>query len=185
LIYIKSKMLLPQEDISLEEEILDDDPREELIKRLMEYKKFKDAAVHLREKEEESNYIFKRFMPASELDVPQNEEEGFESSVFDLIAAFTEVLKNMPKEDFKIVLNEEYTVEEKMELILSLIAQKGVIYFNNIWSRIRSRLEAVVFFLALLELMRMKKIIIRQIGLFGEIKIFKPLPVLRKDGKHN
>ncbi len=186
LLYIKSRMLLPQEDMVLDEEISDDDPREELINRLMEYKKFKEAAGLLRDKEEEGSEVFKRYLSQSDIDLTQGEDlssEGFEASIFDLISAFTEALKNIPKEDFKVVLDEEHTVEEKMEFVMSLLDRKGAIYFNNIWTRIRSRIEAVVFFLALLELIRLKKIIIRQIGLFGEIKIFKPLPVLNNDGK--
>ena len=65
-----------------------------------------------------------------------------------------------------------------MNFILTLLEHKGVIYFSNIWSKIRSRMEAVVFFLALLELIRLKKILIRQVDLFGEIKILKPWPVI-------
>ncbi|MDP8215790.1 MAG: segregation/condensation protein A [Candidatus Kaelpia imicola] len=186
LLYIKSRMLLPQEEVVLDEEIPDDDPREELVNRLMEYKKFKEAAGLLKDKEEEGSEVFKRYLSRSDIDLTQSEDppyEGFEASIFDLISAFTETLKNIPKEDFKVVLDEEHTVEEKMEFVISLLDQKGVIYFNNIWGRIRSRIEAVVFFLSLLELIRLKKIIIRQIGLFGEIKIFKPLPVLDSDGK--
>jgi segregation and condensation protein A len=186
LLFIKSRMLLPQEDVVLDDEIPDDDPREELINRLLEYKKFKEAAGLLRDKEEEGGEIFKRYLPKSDIDLTKGEEmpnEGFEASIFDLIAAFTEALKNIPKDDFQVVLEEEYTVEEKMDLVISLLDRKGVIYFNSIWSRIRNRIEAVVFFLALLELIRLKKIMIRQTGLFGEIKIFKPLPTLNNHGR--
>ena len=181
LLLIKSKMLLPQEEVVLEEEIPEQDPREELVKKLLEYKKFKDAALLLREKEQEGSEIFRRFIssPAEVTEDNASEFKGFEASIFDLISAFTKVLKNVPQDDFKTVLEEEYSVEEKMDFILTLLAQKGVLYFNNVWNRIRSRVEAVAFFLALLELIRLKKIILRQIGLFGEIKIFKPLPVLK------
>ena len=178
LLYIKSRMLLPQEEEFMDDEIPDEDPREELVKKLLEYKKFKEVAGILKEKETESSDVFKRYVAVPEGIMEDDEEcQGFEASIFDLISAFTEALKNIPKDDFKVVLDQEHTVEEKTEFILTLLDQKGVIYFKNIWSRIRSRLEAVVFFLALLELIRLKKIIIRQIGLFGEIKISKPLPV--------
>jgi segregation and condensation protein A len=178
LLYIKSKMLLPQEEINLEEEIPEEDPRQELVKRLLEYKKFKEVAQLLKEREEEGSVVFKRFVPEGERNLEFEEEiQGFEASVFDLISAFTKVMKNIPKEEFQVVLEEEYSVEEKIDFILSLLDQKGVIYFSSIWKRIRNRMEAVVFFLALLELIRLKKILIRQIGLFGEIKIFRPLPV--------
>ncbi len=179
LLLIKSKMLLPQEEVSLDQEIPDEDPREELVKRLLEYKKFKEVAMVLKEKEEEGSEIFRRFLSLPEDSIElEDDSQGFEASIFDLISAFTEVLKNIPKEDFNIILEEEHNVEEKISFILTLLDQKGVIYFNSIWTRIRSRIEAVVFFLAILELIRQKKIIIRQIGLFGEIKIVKPLPVI-------
>lgn len=177
LLYIKSKMLLPQEEVLLEEEIPEEDPREELVRRLLEYKKFKEAAMILREREQEVGEVFKRRINLEEESIGFEEEfKGFEASIFDLLSAFAKVLKNIPKEEFKPYLEEEYTVEEKMDFILSLLEQKGVIYFNNIWNRIRNRMEAVVLFLALLELIRLKKIMVRQIGLFGEMKIFKPLP---------
>ena len=148
----------------------------------MEYKKFKEAAGILKEKEIEGSEVFKRYVSVSdEVMADSGEYEGFESGIFDLISAFTRALKNIPKDDFKVVLDEEHTVEEKTGFILTLLDEKGVVYFKNIWSRITSRLEAVVFFLALLELIRLKKIIIRQSGLFGEIKISKPLPVLNND----
>jgi len=182
LLYIKSRMLLPQEETLLEDEIPDEDPREDLVRKLLEYKKFKEAASVLKEKETEGSEVFKRYVSVPDEVIADSEEyEGFESSIFDLISAFTQALKNIPKDDFKVVLDEEHTVEEKVGFILTLLDEKGVIYFKNIWSRIKSRLEAVVFFLALLELIRLKKIIIRQSGLFGEIKISKPLPVLNNE----
>lgn len=179
LLYIKSKMLLPQEEVSLEDEIPEEDPREELVQRLLEYKKFRQAALLLKEREDQSSQVFRRFVSIPEEELEFEEEfKGFEASIFDLLSAFSKVLQSLPREDLGLMLEEEHSLEEKMEFILSLLNQKGVIYFNNIWTRIRSRLEAVVFFLALLELIRMKKILVRQFGLFGEIKIFKPLPVL-------
>ncbi|HDI45905.1 MAG TPA: hypothetical protein ENF60_01050 [Candidatus Omnitrophica bacterium] len=179
LVYIKSKMLLPQEEVNLEEEIPEDDPRQELVQRLLEYKKFKEAAFILKQREEQSSAVFKRFIPEEEKNVEfEDEFRGFEASIFDLISAFTRVIKNIPKDEFQTVLEEEYSVEEKIDFILSLLAHKGVIYFSSIWKRIKNRMEAVTFFLALLELIRLKKIIIRQVGLFGEIKIFRPLPII-------
>ena len=184
LLYIKSKMILPQEEINLEEEIPGEDPRGELVQRLLEYKKFKEVAQLLKEREEEGSVVFKRFIPEGERSLEFEEEiQGFEASIFDLISAFTKVMKSIPKEEFKVVLEEEYSVEEKIDFILSLLDRKGVIYFSSIWKRIKNRMEAVVFFLALLELIRLKKIIIRQIGLFGEIKIFRPLPVAVHAGR--
>ena len=184
LVYIKSKMLLPHEEVNLEEEIPEDDPRQELVQRLLEYKKFKEVAQILKEREEQSSVVFKRFITDEEKYVEFEEEfQGFEASIFDLTSAFTRVIKNIPKDEFQVVLEEEYSVEEKIDFILSLLDHKGVIYFSSIWKRIKNRMEAVAFFLALLELIRLKKIIIRQVGLFGDIKISRPLPIVTHAGK--
>jgi segregation and condensation protein A len=177
LIYIKSKMLLPQDE--LEEEVLDEDPREELAKKLAEYKKFKEAAQILREKEKGTSKIYyrRRIPPDIELEF-EDDFKGFEASIFDLISAFDKVLKNIPKKEFLEIIEEEYTVDEKIDFITVLLEEKGILYFDQIWDRIRNKLEAIVTFLALLELIKIRCIIVRQIGLFGEIKIMKPLPVL-------
>jgi len=87
LMQIKSKLLLPPEERPLEEEE-ELDPREELVRRLLEYKKFKEAAGRLEELEQEQAQVFRRRVSPEGVDLPQAEEEYFETSIFDLISAF-------------------------------------------------------------------------------------------------
>ena len=118
LMQIKSKMLLPAEE-SVEEE--QEDPRAELVKRLLEYEKFKQIAEQLREKEITQQDVFKR--PKTESPAPDTKEEGnkevyFEASIFDLINAFSQALKDIPREVFYEVIKDQYTVEQKVHDIL-------------------------------------------------------------------
>ena len=113
LISIKSKMLLPREEV---EEELEEDPREELIKKLLEYEKFKEAAEFLRDKEVERNRYYRR---PSQDSAPT--EVYIEASIFDLISAFKTALKEIPKDIFFEVIKDEFTVEEKMHDLLHLI----------------------------------------------------------------
>ncbi|MBI3008382.1 MAG: segregation/condensation protein A, partial [Candidatus Omnitrophica bacterium] len=96
LMHIKSRMLLPPEELEeLEEE--EEDPRAELVRRLLEYKKFKEAAKQLEERELGQRNVFTRVSPA------EDEEKGtfFEASLFDLISAFSKVIEGIPKEAFQ------------------------------------------------------------------------------------
>lgn len=183
LIYLKSKMLLPQDE--QEQEEIEEEIRSELIDKLEEYRKFKEAARVLEERRQSSIQYFHRRTVPEIIDLDFTEEfRGFEASIVDLIDAFSKVLKRIPSQRFIEVIAEEYTIEEKIDFILTLLEEKGIIYFDQIWNRMRNRMEAIVTFLALLELIKSRLLIIRQIGLFGQIRVLKPLPCLRsEDGK--
>ncbi len=171
LMHIKSKMLLPQET-NLQEDIPDDerDPRAELVKRLLEYQQFKEAADALRAKERARQDIFKR-QPV--LEDKESGESYFEASLFDLINAFSKALKDVPKELFYEVIKDEFTVEGKVHDLLHMIAQTTHIKLTRLFERAKSRLEAIATFLAVLELIRLKEIIVVQKNVFGEIEVFR------------
>jgi len=165
LINIKSKMLLPREEIPQEEE---EDPRQELVKKLLEYQKFKEVAQHLREREvKRLKYITRSAAP------PQFKEVYFEASIFDLINAFKTALKEVPREIFFEVVKDEFTVEEKIHDILHLLLDKEKVYLEELFTRARNKLEIVVIFLAILELIRLKEIVTIQEELFGPIIIMR------------
>ncbi len=170
LMQIKSKMLLPaQETESTEEE--EGDPRAELVKRLLEYEKFKQIAQELREKENNQRDVFKR--PKVEIDktTSNNKEVYFEASIFDLINAFSAALKDVPKELFYEVIKDEFTIEEKIHEILHLLLVSPSVRLSELFGKAKNKIEIIVCFLAILELMRMKEIIARQTELFQEIEI--------------
>lgn len=169
LMHIKSKMLLPKTE---EEEREEEDPRAELVRRLLEYKKFKEAAGDLLFMEKKQKDIFSRSVPD---DVKYVKENGdyFEASLFDLITAFTKVMKEIPKETFHKVIKDEFTVEEKMHDIFHMLVKNSVIYFTELFKKAKNKLEIITTFLALLELIRLKEVIIRQRQMFGDIEIIQ------------
>lgn len=186
LMQIKSKMLLPAEESTGSEED-QEDPRAELVRRLLEYEKFKEIAEKLRQKESDQREVFKR--PKSELnidkDLPEEKEVYFEASIFDLINAFSRALKDIPKEVFYEVIKDEFTVEEKVHEILHLLLVKTTMQLSELFAKAKNKVEIVVTFLAILELVKMKEVIARQTELFEDIEISRNknniIPYERRD----
>jgi len=163
LINIKSKMLLPQPEEPQESE---EDPREELVRRLLEYEKFKEAADFLRKKEFERNRYFKRTTTEA-----SSGEVYIEASIFDLISAFKSALKEIPKDIFFEVVKDEFTVEDKIHDLLHLLLVKEKVSLDELFSSAKNKLEIVVIFLAILELIKLKELVAVQEELFGPILI--------------
>ena len=170
LMHIKSKMLLPPDPNEVKE-AEEFDPRLELVQKLLEYKKFKEAAGQLFEKEMKQRDIFGRGANNFDIDTTQDSKPCFEASLFDLITAFNNVLKDIPKEVFYEVIKDEFTVEGKMHDIFHLLVSKTVIYFSDLFKNAKSKFEIVTIFLAILELIRLKEIVAVQDRPFGEIKV--------------
>jgi segregation and condensation protein A len=170
LLYIKSRSLLPADQQPPEEEAEDDDPRWELIRQLVEYKKFKEAAAHLGEREALQNSVFTRMADSAE---PPPERPLGEVSIFDLINAFNNVLKRLANksEDLREIFEENFTVGDKIELIMKLTASGVALKFEELFAGAASRAEIVVTFLALLELVRLKQLRCKQDGPFGGIEL--------------
>jgi segregation and condensation protein A len=169
LMQIKSKMLLPAEQTQEQEE--EEDPRQELVRRLLEYEKFKEIAESLRQKEAAQQEVFKRPKPQGTGEISGTEEAYFEASIFDLINAFTRVLKEVPKDIFYEVIKDEFTIEEKIHNILHALLVSASLSVSKLFSEAKNKIEIIVTFLAILELIRMKEIIIFQKELFSEIEI--------------
>ena len=174
LMYIKSRELLPK-DLQIENAEEDDgeDPRWELIRQLVAYKKFKDAAVHLQAREIEQENIFPRLPVREETPVPAPAAKQ-EASIFDLINAVSEILKRVSqREDLREIFEDKWSVSEKIESLVKLIAEKSPIKFSDLFHAATSRSEVVCTFLALLELIRLKQIVCAQSEDFGTIEITK------------
>ncbi|MDD3345231.1 MAG: segregation/condensation protein A [Candidatus Omnitrophica bacterium] len=171
LMQIKSKMLLPASESPDEEE--QEDPRAELVKKLLEYEKFKQIADNLREKETSQQDVFRR--PKTEPPSGQEEaaKEGayFEASLFDLINAFSRALKDVPREVFYEVIKDQFTVEQKVHDILHLLLIENEIRLSALFKKSKDKLEIIVIFLAILELTKMKEIVARQDAAFEDIVI--------------
>jgi segregation and condensation protein A len=172
LMQIKSKMLLPPEETpQLAEE--QEDPRAELVRRLLEYEKFKEIAENLRERESGQQEVFKRPKAQIDKEIPQQGEVYFEAGLFDLISAFSKALEQVPKEVFYEVIKDEFTIEEKVHQILHSLLVSPSIQLSELFRQAKNKLEIIVIFLSLLELIRLKEILARQKDLFGEIEIVR------------
>ena len=163
IIHIKSKMLLPEEEVEEEEEDLE----ESLVQQLLEYKKYKEAASSLQRMELEQQDIFNRLPAEAEYD--EEGENLLDVSLFDLIGALSRVLENLEGEPVEEIVRDESTVKEKIEFILDMLLKEETVKFANLFEDVRLKTEAVVTFLALLELVKIQKVKIGKAGRFGEI----------------
>jgi segregation and condensation protein A len=168
-------MLLPEDQQVTDTEADEgEDPRWELIRQLVEYKKFKDAALQLGRREEEQSRMFPRQGVDDLLTDATEEVPLADVSIFDLINAFNSVLKKATeREDFREIVEEKFTVSDKIEEILYNMRDRSDMVFTEVFARAQSRAEVVVTFLALLELIRLKRLRVRQHESFGEIHVTK------------
>lgn len=170
LMMIKSRMLLPVEERpELDEE--DEDPRWDLVKQLVEYKKYKDVASKLHVQELEQEDIFDIGQDIAILD---DADEGFgleDVNLYDLISAFNNVLKRTKNEVVGDIFSDKFTVADKIDELVSLLRKKRSVKFHALFTEETTKHEVVCTFLALLELIKLKSITIYQDGQFGEIEI--------------
>ena len=168
LIHIKSRTLLPESDIETDEEEEGGDPREELMKRLLEYQRFKEAAGELGQRDVLTRDVFVRATPPTEKPAPTAFRE---LSVFELLTALRRVLERLPKDEFHEVTLEKITMREKMTLVLERLRVDGQVMFESLFSDAGTRMAVIVTFLAMLELVKIRAIRIFQDRLDGPIII--------------
>jgi len=172
LMYIKSRELLPvDQQVAVEGEEDEEDPRWELIRQLVEYKKFKDAAGRLQDLETRQSEVYPRLPGKPEL--PEEPAEFRpDVSVFDLINAVNRVLSRFEKRtDLRDIFDDRWTVSQKIETLSSLILERERLKFSELFDHVTSRSEVVVTFLAMLELIRLKRIVVTQPDSFAEIEL--------------
>ena len=182
LMHIKSKMLLPPDETEGAEQE-EEDPRAELVRRLLEYKKFKEAASELAQKESHQKHFFARVGPGIDVDkLPAAQDDFFEASLFDLITAFTKVLKDIPKEAFHQVVKDEFTVSEKIHDILHMLVDRSRIMFTELFKAAKNKFEIITTFLAILELIKIREVSVGQLTPFGDIEITKSSETIEPTG---
>ena len=169
LIYLKSRSLLPLDQQPPEEDADEDDPRWDLIRQLIEYKKFKEAAAQLHDRALVQERLFTRDGGSPPLDAPLPLDEV---GIFQLIHAFQEVIKRVEaREDLREIFGERFSVSDKIEKILERVNSGTPVRFSELFGQIVSRVEIVVTFLALLELIRLNQVRALQPKMFDEIQI--------------
>lgn len=166
LMQIKARALLPSQEEGENGEG-GPDPRLELVNKLQEYQKYKQAAGFLQRRADEWSDVFFRGAPAF-----QEREKALNIRIFDLLATLREVLDRAESEG-RVVTGEEYPIEHKMEKILSMLADRPYVTLRDIFAGERRRRAIISCFLALLELIKLQRIFGRQEGPFAEILIYK------------
>ncbi len=176
LMYIKSRELLPvDQQTQVEGEEEGEDPRWELIRQLVEYKKFKDAAAQLQVLEARQEDVFPR--TPGKLEFESESPARAEASIFDLVNAVNAVLKRFgEREDRRDIFEDKWSVSEKIELLMRVLSERPSVRFSELFEGVTSRSEVVVTFLALLELIRLKQLTAVQREPFGEIEICRATP---------
>jgi len=181
LTHLKSRMLLPPTE-SEGEEGQQEDPREELVRQLLEYQRFREAAVALGVRPVLARDVFRRepMMPAAD------EGEGVrlrDVTLADLLEAFREVLERSLRERFHEIVTEEVSVGECLELIVRRLELDGPLRFRDLFAGAPGRARLVATFLALLELVKRQAVRARQEEMCGEILLFPAaLAAARADG---
>ncbi|MBU0534430.1 MAG: segregation/condensation protein A [Candidatus Omnitrophica bacterium] len=178
LMYLKSRNLLPTEQ-KTEEEILDEERQlQELKEKLAEYERFKDLALQLGQRQHNEKQLFAR-QPL----LPLEENGQIDATLFDLLDAFSIILKEAEQKQILEIEEENITVNDKIILIQSVLKTNKKITFSSLFAKAKSRQEMVVTFMALLELIRLKEIIIKQSSHFGEIWLYSNSQTSLKTGK--
>jgi len=173
LCYIKSRMMLPKHVQPPSEEVDEEDPRWDLIKQLIEYKKFKEAAHHLGYQEEITGKFYRNFPPkiVVEKERPLSDDVG----IFDLIRAFQNILDRfVDDEGLGEIVDDRVTVSDRIDYILEKIKPGESVNFYTLFEGIVTKAELIVTFLAMLELMKLNLIRVVQETILGEIMIFRP-----------
>ena len=174
LIHIKSKLLVPVDPTESEgaEEV--EDLREQLMQRLLEFQRYKEAAGILHQKREIRAATWTR----PETAVPQFDdggEEMLEAGLFDLVSAFKELLERRKTLLAHEVADSGKSVDQRMDELMELIREGESVEFLELFASQETKADMIVTFLALLELIRLKRVKVYQRGVFGAIRVFRPL----------
>jgi segregation and condensation protein A len=172
LMQIKVKMLLPPEQGPDEEA----DPRANLVKRLIEYKRFKESSDELRKQEEAAfQFHYRGYYEtdARTIEVETGEDLVRDVSFFDLIASFKFVMDRIPKKFVHEIVRLNVTIDEMITYISGFFEKRSEATFSELVVEFHEKIRVVVTFLALLEVVRSRKVIVRQLEPFGELSIVR------------
>jgi segregation and condensation protein A len=189
LIHIKSRTLLPRPDPAQEDP--EEDPREALIRRLLEHQKFKAAAELLHERETLRSAQWTRADgPISEI-AGEAPEPEIEVDLFSLITAFRAVVDRAKQRPKLYLPSEQIAIEDRIEQLMAKLSETEACGFEDLFADVQSRAGMIVTFLAMLEMIRLKLIRVFQSGALGPIRVYKrarpadaPKPLLDPEARH-
>jgi segregation and condensation protein A len=172
LIHIKSRMLLPTDPALKKEGETEEDPREELVQRLLEHQRFKQAAEMLQQKRIIEENVWSN--PQIKDFAADDDDPGLAVSLFDLVKAFGEVLEKIKTRPTYEITEEEVTVGDMVTHVRSLLSgmkKDKPLFILQVLAKQRSRRAMICLFLAVLEMVKMQTVLILQKDLFGEIAL--------------
>jgi segregation and condensation protein A len=171
LIHVKSRMLLPRPDPAQEDP--EEDPRDALVRRLVEHQKFKAAAELLHDREIQRSAMWPRADgPVAEV-VGEAPEPEVEVDLYSLMAAFRQVLERARARPKVILPAEQMPIETRIEQLLARLSETEACGFEDLFADVQTRAGMIVTFLALLEMIRLKTVRVFQQGNFGPIRVYK------------
>jgi segregation and condensation protein A len=172
LIHIKSRMLLPRPDPAQDD--AEEDPREALVRRLLEHQKFKAAAELLHERETLRSAQWTRSDgPIAEIAGEASPEPEIEVDLFSLIGAFRAVVERARQRPKLYLPSEQIPIEDRIEQLMARLSETEACGFEDLFSDIESRAGMIVTFLAILEMIRLKLVRVFQAGVVGPIRVYK------------
>jgi segregation and condensation protein A len=172
LMRIKAKMLLPKPEFTdLHEE---SDPRAELVQQLIEYQRFKEMSFDLKQLAEKRSYNHPRGMKMKSPEYDEDISEHLKDvTIFEIASIFKKAMENMPVIHPYELHREEIHLDVQKAMILKSFDMQGSLKFSSLLDKLKSKIEIVVTFLAILELVRMRKIVVIQSKVFGEMEMQK------------
>ena len=173
LIHIKSRMLIPRPTPEVDGELDEEDPRDALVRRLLEHQKFKAAAGLLHEREQLRAAQWQRPDERVAAIAGDDYEPELEVDLFSLMNAFQAVLQRLKQRPKVLLPPEEIPVEARIEQLLSRLSETEACGFDDLFADIEDRRGLIVTFLALLEMIRLKLVRVFQSGSFGPIRVYK------------
>ena len=178
LIHIKSKMLLPRPETAATVEGEEEDPRDALVRRLIEHHKFKAAAGLLHEREQLRAAQWQRPDQRVASLAGDDYEPELEVDLFSLLSAFQAVVQRAKLRPKVVLPPEQIPVEVRIDQLLARLSETDACGFEELFADVQDRSGLIVTFLALLEMIRLKLVRVFQSGSFGPIRVYKrPRPV--------
>jgi segregation and condensation protein A len=189
LIHVKSRMLLPRPDPTQDDP--EEDPREALVRRLLEHQKFKAAAELLHERETLRSAQWTRpDGPIAEI-AGEAPEPEVEVDLFSLISAFRAVVERAKQRPKVYLPSEQIPIEDRIEQLMARLSETEALGFEDLFADVESRAGMIVTFLAMLEMIRLKLVRVFQSGVIGPIRVYKrarpadaPKPLLDPEKRH-
>ena len=165
---IKSALLLPRHEEAEEE---GEDPRAELVRQLLEYEKYREAALEIERMPLLGRDVFARKFPSKDMEESKGESVYYEATILDLMEAFRQVLKNTTEGSLHIITQDRYSIRERIAQVTKLFVGKKSILFVNLFDEHTTKSEVIATFLAILELMKRQLVGVFQKGRFGAIHL--------------